>query len=105
MGRLSDADLEAWVTASCDAQGVPVQITDAYVLAKVATLLTGGASRPSAGKRRPVAPTGSEAPHRLHSTSVEPAASGTGRSDHNVVDNGGDDGRLSGEVQSFPLGA
>lgn len=34
----------AWVTASCSAQGVPLVVTDAGVIATVGVLLNGGGS-------------------------------------------------------------
>ena len=39
-------ELAAWVTASCLAQGVPVKVTDPYVLAQVGVLLTGRPGAP-----------------------------------------------------------
>ncbi|MEU9806880.1 hypothetical protein [Mycobacterium sp. NPDC050853] len=39
MGDYDRADFTAWLTASCERQGVPVTITDPGVITQVATLL------------------------------------------------------------------
>ena len=52
MGRLTRAELAAWVAASCERQGVPVKVTDAVVVTNVATLLTDGSARPVAKRGR-----------------------------------------------------
>lgn len=43
--------LAAWVSRSCQVQGVPVFVSDSSVLDRVRALVTGG--RPQAERRRP----------------------------------------------------
>lgn len=66
---VSPEQVAAWLAASCQAQGVPVVVTDARVLGQVAALLTPAAGGPAAarqrGKGRP-APV-SQPPDRSHS--------------------------------------
>ncbi|WAC66130.1 hypothetical protein OVA14_12730 [Agrococcus sp. SL85] len=55
---MGEPDLEAvrqWLVASCEAQGVPVQITDAVLVAKLGVLLgaSGEAARGTAGAAPP----------------------------------------------------
>ncbi len=50
---LTEAELRAWVEASCQAQGVPVFVSDAATVRAVQVLLTEpGAGLPSAGAKR-----------------------------------------------------
>ncbi len=104
----------AWVVASCQAQGVPVLVTDLRVLASVAGLVSGrgtgtaGAPRgPRAGAERGwSAPRpGSDFPDGLHAVGVEGPGSGDSGGDDSVVENGGDDGVLPVEVEPGPLSA
>jgi hypothetical protein len=39
MGRLSREEVRAWVEKTCDAQGVPVKVTDPEVVSRAAVLL------------------------------------------------------------------
>lgn len=48
---IDQALLVQWVTSSCQAQGVPVFVSDSSVLDRVRALVTGG--RPQAERRRP----------------------------------------------------
>jgi hypothetical protein len=64
-------DLGAWVRTSCEAQGVPVKISDPAVVAKVVTLLGGSALAQGARSGRPV-PGGGGSPVRA-ATPVAPA--------------------------------
>lgn len=82
-------DVADWVAASCESQGVPVKVTDARIVAKVAVLF--GA---------PVA--GSEPPDRLHPGGVEDVATGTA-GDHGVVEDRGDDGVAAVETEIVPV--
>jgi hypothetical protein len=54
MMGIDRAALRAWVEASCAAQGVPVVVTDAGLVAQVGTLLRGrdAAGQPPAGGDR-----------------------------------------------------
>ena len=81
MGRLTGAELAAWVTASCLAQGVPTKVTDPHVLSHVGTLLTGRAGR--------------TAPARSAGGAHRPAGRG-------VVQDRPDDRVLTSQVQPAP---
>lgn len=55
MKGISDAEVWAWLQASCAAQGVPEVVSDPATVGAVAVLLTGRAGRPpasAAGARR-----------------------------------------------------
>lgn len=52
MARLSEEQIEAWVAASCERQGLAVKVNDALVVARVAALLTDGSARPVAERGR-----------------------------------------------------
>jgi hypothetical protein len=52
MGSLDPALVAAWVVRSCEAQGVPVFVSDPNVLSRVRALM--GAGEPAAGPRRGV---------------------------------------------------
>lgn len=98
--------LALWVERSCAAQGVPVHVSDPAVLARVGVLL-GHGERPRAHgapapSTRPV-PAPSQPPDRLHAVRVQPVPPGdVGLGDDGVVEDGLDDGDLSGQVQSLP---
>lgn len=105
MGRLNDSDLAAWVIASCQVQGVPVKVTDIGIVRGISALL--GASAPGgrparSGGRRPVRE--SETPDRLHAAGVERPGSGGAGTNDGVVQDGGDDGVLTVEVEIAPSG-
>lgn len=84
-------DVAAWVASSCRAQGVPVKVTDARVVARVAVLL--GA-----------APAGSEPPDGLDPAGVEGAAPGPA-GDDGMIEHRGDDRMPSVEAEGVPLGS
>ena len=105
---MTPAELSAWVQASCARQGVPAKVTDIVVVGRVAMLLgspvgpeaLGAVAPKRTGRRGP-----SETPDDLHSVRVQRAGAGLGRSDDDVVDDGGDDGGLTGEIEAGPLSA
>lgn len=105
----------AWVAASCAGQGVPVTITDPATVARVVALLGGpdggaggGQGEPAAagtpGRHRPAAGR-SESPDGLHPVRVQGAAAGRARADQGMVQHGGDDCGLPGQVQPVPRSA
>jgi len=101
MGLTGD-ELAAFVTRSCERQGVPVFVTDAAVLARVTALLGAGPPAPPKAGGRP-AP--SKTPHQLDPVRIErTSARGTG-SDDGVIEDRRHDRRLAGEVQSGPPAA
>ena len=51
MARLTPEELAAFVAESCRRQGVPVKVTDANVLANIATLLRGDVAGFRRGER------------------------------------------------------
>lgn len=83
-------DVAAWVAVSCARQGVPVKVTDARVVARVAVLLSG---------RRSV----SEPPDGLDPGGIEPPGALDTGSDHGMVEHRGDDGVAAVQSQSGPL--
>ena len=104
MGLLSAEQLAAWVTASCQAQGVPVKVSDRRAVEQVRVLLTGQAGRTAPARQRGrSAPVGrSQPPDRLHPARVEGLDAGRAGADHGVVEDGADDRRLPGQVQASP---
>ena len=80
VGRLTDAEVAAFVESSCRAQGVPVKVRDARVLRDVVALLGVRAVRPGPRAKRDRAdgPARSEAPGDLHPVRVEDAGAGSG---------------------------
>lgn len=105
MDWVADADLAEWVAASCVRHGVPLKVGDALVVAEVAVLLSGGAARPDAERRRRPARTGSEPPDRVDSRSVKFGASdGSGRDDR-MIEHGSNDAVLTVQVEAGPLSA
>lgn len=88
---LGGFDVAGWVAASCARQGVPVHVTDAWVVARVAVLL--GAD----------APVCSEPPERFDAGGVEGLGAGGAGSDDGVVQHGGDDGVAAVQPELFPL--
>ncbi len=108
LSHLSAEEVAALVEASCAAQGVPVKITDPTLVRQVGALLGGrvGASRahPRSGSTRDAAGL-SVAPHDADAGGVQLPGSLPARLDDDVVDQGFDDGVLSGEVQVVPRSA
>ena len=102
MGAVTDAQVAAWTTTSCQAQGLAVTVTDPIVIGQVAVLLTDGAAR-GAPVRGDARNRRSQAPHRLDTVDVERSATGGGRLDDGVIEDRGDDGLLAGEVEVRPL--
>lgn len=108
LSHLSAEQVAAFVEASCAAQGVPAKVTDPVVVRRVGALLGApvDASRahPRSGSTRGAA-SGSVAPHDVDPGRVQrPGPRATG-SDHDVVDQGGDDRVLSREVEPTPRSA
>lgn len=102
MAGLSGDELAAWVRASCVRHGVPVKVTDAVVVARAVTLLSGGAIRPN---RAAAVLRGLQAPDRVGPIGVDLASTRDPGTDHDVINHGGDDGVLTGEVELGPLSA
>lgn len=66
MDGYSPQEVRAWVTASCDAQGLPVVVTDPATLARVAALLgSGSGNGAQPGVPRALAPRAPARPSRL----------------------------------------
>jgi len=99
MARLTGEALAVFVAESCARHGVPAKVSDRGVIAVVATLLTedaggGPARRGTAGRTRPR--DRSETPDEIGAGWVEGVGAGISRGDDDVVEHGGDDGRLAG---------
>ena len=107
MGRLSEQQVAAWVTTSCQAQGVPVKVSEARTVEQVRALLTGQAGRTAPARQRGrSAPAGlSQPPDRPDPGGVEGLRSRRPRSDHGVIEHGPDDRGLPGQVQAGPRSA
>ncbi len=106
VGRLTGSALEAWVTRSCLAQGVPVKVTDVRVVDRVRTLVTGGPGGPGRGGSTVGSPgTRSQAPDGLHPVVVKRGGPRGAGQDHGMVQDGLDDGGLAVKVEIRPLGA
>ena len=109
MGRLVNAEqLAAWVEASCQAQGLPVRVTDPATVQTVRVLLVGGQGGHRAQARS--ASTGptvrrSQPPQRRDPGRVEASGSQHARLDDGVVQDHADDGGLPVEVEVGPLSA
>jgi len=98
---LTAAEVAAWVERSCEAQGVPVRVRDRLVIARVATLMSerGAAGRQPGGEE----PRESEAPNRSDPSRIEGPRSRVAGADDGVVEHGGDDGSLAGQIERPPL--
>lgn len=96
---LSSDELADFVARSCERQGVPVFVTDAAVLARVAALLGAGPPAPPKAGGRP-AP--SQAPHQLDPVRIERTSARAAGADDGVIEDRRHDRRLAGEVQSGP---
>lgn len=107
---VDQAAVAAWVLATCQRQGVPVKVSDPAALARVGVLLTGqaGGTRAQGAKaprtRPPARP--SQPPLGVDAGLVQavPPGDGSGK-DRGVVQDGLDDGDLTGQVQPVPLGS
>jgi hypothetical protein len=99
--------IRAWLEASCARQGVPVRVTDAETVRRVAALLGGPVDGPRAHARsastRPAAGRSQPPPGHDPVDVQTPAARGA-RGDDGAVEDGGDDGVLAPEVEPGPLG-
>lgn len=107
MGLTPEA-LAAWVTASCQAQGVPVKVTDPGTVDRVRVLLSGVPTESHAHARS--ARGGSvgerlQTPARIDPGRVERPGTHGARLDGRVVENSAHDGSLPVEVQIGPLTA
>lgn len=95
----------AWLKASCARAGITVQVTDPLALRRISVLLGGEpGERPRRAKRaaRPRVPS-LQPPDRLDAGGVEGFASLLGGgADHQMVDDGPDDGGLPAEVEPVP---
>lgn len=107
MGRLSDEQLAAWVVASCQAQGVPVKVSEGRVVEQVRVLLTGqvGRTAPARTRGRSAPARRSQPPDRPDTSRVEGLSAAGSRSDDRVVEHGPNDRRLPAQVQSGPRSA
>ena len=95
--------MNAWLDASCVAQGVPVAITDPVAVAQIAALLSGqdAAGEPRSGDRsiqRLQPPSGND-PVRIQML----RAGGSGL-DSGVIKDSGNDGSLPVKVEQPPTG-
>lgn len=98
--------VRAWLEASCAAQGVPVVVTDALVLARVAALVSGTAGAAARRVSAEAGPAGrSRPPLGLHAVDVQGARSWGAGGDDDVLDQGADHSRLPVQVQRPPLSA
>lgn len=83
----------------------PVMVHDPVVLAEVAVLLTGRAVPPGSRSRvRRDGPPGSQSPDGTHPVGVDAAGSGGAGADHGMIQDGGHDLGLAGQVQRGELG-
>jgi hypothetical protein len=100
-------DLGAWVAASCEAQGLPVRVTDPEAVRTVCVLLGATESGPRLGRQPVRGPTRrrSEAPEGSYPLRVEGTDIGTASVDHGVIQHGGDDGVLAAQWEANPLSA
>ena len=105
--RVGVVTVRAWLEASCAAQGVPVVVTDAVVLSQVAVLVSGrGGRRTRQAQRAPVPHLPrSEPPVGLYAGRVQAACTGSAWGDDGMLQEGGDDGMLTVQVQVRPLSA
>lgn len=103
MAGLSEADITAWVEASCAAQGVPVKVTDPDAVRRVGVLLRTGDATGAQAKLRPVRPPPSQPPLGNDTGRIEPVHPGTLHSC--MIEDCTDDGSLAIEVEFGPLGA
>ena len=93
--------MNAWLDASCVAQGVPVAITDPVAVAQIAALLSGqdAAGEPRSGARsicRLQSPSGND------SVRVQTLGTLSAGLDGGVIKDGAYDGGLSVKVEHLP---
>ena len=102
MARLTHAEFVAWVEASCVRSGVACRITDAAVISRVTSLLTGRAAGSPAPRGAAAGPV-SETPDEINAVGVEPVVVRVCGGDHPMSEDGLHDCCLAGEVQLGPL--
>lgn len=95
--HLDAGQVDAWLKASCDSQGVPVVVRDPGIVQQVTTLL----GRTTVKGRR----SRSQSPLGVDTADVEPATTSRSGSDGHVVDNGPDDGLAPVKTQRVPFAA
>ena len=84
----------AWVEASCALQGLPIKVSDVFVLSQVAGLL-GVPARPAAGGAPSGTAGASGAPTGREPADVELVVAASAGGNDEVVEDGGDDGVLA----------
>lgn len=94
MDRLSDAEVWAWVEASCARQKLEPRVSDPITIRRIAVLILG----------RDIPPL-SDPPDRLHAIGVEAVEAASAWADDGVVHDGLDDGSLPGQWEGGPLSA
>lgn len=102
---LSSKELAAWVAGSCAAQGVPVKVTDPTVVRRMAALLGAGSGGVRGAPHGGVAqPSGLDlvAPDDPDASGIDATTARGAGPDDDVVDQGGDDRVLPGQVQRGP---
>jgi hypothetical protein len=108
LSHFTEAEIAAWVASSCQAQGVPVKVTDPAIIRQVGVLLGSAPERAGAQARsartRPLG-VESEAPLDVDAGGVKGPDSGRSRADHRVVHQGRDDRVLPGQGETFPRSA
>lgn len=112
-------EVEEWTRASCLAQGVPVKVADPVLVGRVGALLGVGPGvrvaadgrRAASGASAPRAAVtadrggGLQLPNRSHPCRVQGAGAGLAGADYGVVQQSGDDRRLTVEVERVPRSA
>jgi hypothetical protein len=97
---LEGAALVQWVNASCVAQGLPLLVTDAGVIARICALVDGRTQGPARSlRRRDPATDRLQAPDGHDSVGVKGAGATPARQDGDVGDDSLDDGGLSVEIE------
>lgn len=108
LSDLSVAQLAAFVTASCEAQGLPLHVQDPASLRTVAKLLGGMPAEGGEQARSAVAPSAGDRldpPGGLDALRIKRPCPGLAGQDHGMVENGAHDRVLPVEVEGLPLGA
>jgi hypothetical protein len=107
MGRLTPDEIAAWVTESCVAQGIPVQICDPHVIQRVAVLMgrtvEGSRARLRSTRPAPDLHLPSNPPHGLNAGGVKTARTGGSGGDDRMIEDGRHDCLLPRQVERGPL--
>ena len=105
--RVPEEVVRRWLLDSCEAQGVPVLVSDPRVLSDVVALIGGvGGRRPRQAERATASTLPpSEPPNGLDSGRVQAPGSVGAWADDSMVEQGTDHGVLSVQVEARPLGA